>query len=140
MKKIRFKILAWSFDNNIKKKKNSKISKLVSNNSTLVGCRIPGNKLAKKLITLFDLPIAAPSANLSERTSVTNIMDIDPILVKKIFVLKDKQSSHGLESTVVRIDNNNEIEVLRYGSITVEELNKYAKVKLKRNHLFLLVI
>ena len=73
----------------LKKKKNSKISKLVSNNSTLVGCRIPGNKLAKKLITLFDLPIAAPSANLSERTSVTNIMDIDPILVKKIFVLKD---------------------------------------------------
>ena len=116
----------------LKKKKNSKISKLVSNNSTLVGCRIPGNKLAKNLITLFDLPIAAPSANLSERTSVTNIMDIDPILVKKIFVLKDKQSSHGLESTVVRIDTNNEIEVLRYGSITVEELNKYAKVKIKK--------
>ncbi len=116
----------------LKKKKNSKISKLVSNNSTLVGCRIPSNKLAKKLITLFGLPIAAPSANLSERTSVTNIMDIDPILKKKIFVLKDKQSSYGLESTVVRIDTNNEIEVLRYGSITVEELNKYAKVKIKK--------
>ncbi len=116
----------------LKKKKNSKISKLVSNNSTLVGCRIPGNKLAKKLITLFDLPIAAPSANLSERTSVTNIMDIDPILEKKIFVLKDTQSTHGLESTVVRIDNKNKIEVLRYGSITVEDLNKFAKVKIKK--------
>ncbi len=31
----------------LKKRKNAKISKLVSNNSTLVGCRIPGNKLAK---------------------------------------------------------------------------------------------
>ena len=116
----------------LKKRKNSKISKLVSNNSTLVGCRIPSNKLANKLITLFDLPIAAPSANLSERTSVTNIMDIDPILQKKIFVLKDKQSTHGLESTVVRIDNKNKIEVLRYGSITVEDLNKFAKVKIKK--------
>ena len=72
----------------LKKRKNSKISKLVSNNSTLVGCRIPRNKLAKKLITLFGLPIAAPSANLSERTSVTNIMDIDPILEKKNFCFK----------------------------------------------------
>jgi hypothetical protein len=59
-------------------------------------------------------------------------MDIDPILQKKIFVLKDKQSSHGLESTVVRINSNNEIEVLRYGSITIEDLNKFAKVKIKK--------
>ena len=72
----------------LKKRNNSKISKLVSHNSTLVGCRIPSNKLAKKLITLFDLPVAAPSANLSERTSVTNIMDIDPILEKKNFCFK----------------------------------------------------
>jgi L-threonylcarbamoyladenylate synthase len=116
----------------LKKKKNSKISNLVSNKSDLVGCRIPSNKLANKLITLLDIPIAAPSANLSERTSVTNIMDIDPILEKKIFVLKDNQSTHGLESTVVKIDNKNKIEVLRYGSITVEDLNKFAKVKIKK--------
>jgi len=116
----------------LKKRKNSKISKLVSNNSSLVGCRIPSNKLANKLISSFDVPIAAPSANLSERTSVTHIKDIDPILVKKIFVLKDKQSSYGLESTVIRINNKNRIEVLRYGSITVEELNKFAKVEIKK--------
>ncbi len=115
----------------LKKRKNSKISKLVSNNSSLVGCRIPSNKLTNKLITSFGLPIAAPSANLSERTSVTNTIDIDPIF-KKIFVLKDKQSSYGLESTVVRIDDKNRIEVLRYGSITVEELNKFAKVKINK--------
>ena len=116
----------------LKKRKNSKISKLVSNNSSLVGCRIPSNKLANKLISSFDVPIAAPSANLSERTSVTHIKDIDPILVKKIFVLNDKQSSYGLESTVIRINNKNRIEVLRYGSITVEELNKFAKVEIKK--------
>ena len=116
----------------LKKRKNSKISKFVSNKSSWVGCRIPKNKLAKKLITLIGVPIAAPSANLSERTSVTNYMDIDPILEKKIFLLKDKQSSFGLESTVVRIDTKNKIEVLRYGSITVEELYKFAKVKIKK--------
>ena len=74
--------------------------------------------MLKKLITLFDLPIAAPSANLSERTSVTNIIDIDPILQKKIFVLKDKQSTHGLESTVVRINNKNNVSLIFFNIIT----------------------
>ena len=113
----------------LKKRKDSKISNFLSNNSIYVGCRIPNNFLAKKLISSLELPIAAPSANLSQRTSVTNIKDLDPILKKKIFIIKDKQSKYGLESTVIKINKKNNIEILRHGSITLEQLSKIAKVK-----------
>ena len=108
----------------LKKRENNKLSKYLSNNSNYVGCRIPKNKIARKLITLNNNPIAAPSANLSQRTSITNIKDIDPVLSKKVFILKSTQSSFGLESTVIKINKRNNIEILRLGSISVEELNK----------------
>jgi len=120
----------------LKKKKNSKISKLVSNNSTLVGCRIPGNKLAKKLITLFDLPIAAPSANLSERTSVTNIVDIDPILEKKIFVLNSQILLASQEVVIVLKFINNKIikNNLKNKSVLLIN-NKYKNKLIYKNEL-----
>ena len=61
----------------LQKKKNSKISSKLSNNSTYVGCRIPSNKIAIKLLRNIDFPIAAPSANLSNKVSVTRYSDID---------------------------------------------------------------
>ena len=62
----------------LKKKKNSKISKLVSNNSTLVGCRVPRNNLAKKLISLF--------GNIFAFRLKTKIKDLN---MKEIFIIKD---------------------------------------------------
>ena len=119
----------------LKKKNNSKISKLVSNNKPYVGCRIPKNKIALKLLKNLSFPIAAPSANFSEKTSVTKIEDLDQKLVKKIFLIKGKQAELGLESTVVKVKNKN-IEILRFGSITPNDILKVAKqskVKLINN-------
>ena len=70
----------------LKKKYGSKISNFVSNNSPYVGCRVPKNKTALKLLKSLNFPIAAPSANFSERTSVTKFEDIDKNLIKKIFI------------------------------------------------------
>ena len=116
----------------LKKKNISKISKLISNKSSFVGCRIPNNKLVLKLLDNLNFPIAAPSANMSKRTSVTRIDDLDKSLIKKIFILKGKQSELGLESTVIKVTNKN-IELLRYGSIEpidiLKELNK-SKIKI----------
>ena len=49
----------------LKKKLNSKISPLLSNNTRFVGCRIPNNKIALNLLNNINFPLAAPSANLS---------------------------------------------------------------------------
>ena len=115
----------------LKKKNQSKISSLVSNNSSYVGCRIPKNKIALKLLRNLHFPVAAPSANFSTRTSVTKFEDLDKKLIKKIYTIKGKQSKLGLESTVIKVKKNS-IEVLRLGSITPNEILKVAnKSKIK---------
>ena len=115
----------------LKKKSKSKISQLVSNKSSYIGCRIPKDKIALKLLKNLNFPLAAPSANFSERTSVTKFEDLDKNLIKKIFTIKGQQSKLGLESTVIKVKKNN-IEVLRLGSITPNEILKIAnKSKIK---------
>jgi len=109
----------------LRKKTNSKISQLVSNKSSYIGCRIPKNKIALQLLKSLNFPVAAPSANFSERTSVTKFEDLDKNLVKKIFTIKGEQSKLGLESTVIKVKKNT-IEVLRLGSITPNEILKVA--------------
>ena len=113
----------------LKKKKNSKISPLTSNYQNLVGCRIPNNTLALKLLSILDFPIAAPSANIATRTSVTSIKDLDNKL-KKIYCIDGGVSVLGLESTVIRT-NRNGCKILRLGSLTVEEIiNKFSSFKI----------
>ena len=115
----------------LKKKNISKISSLVSNQSTYVGCRIPKNEIALKILKGLNFPVAAPSANFSERTSVTKFEDLDEKLIKKVFTIKGKQSKFGLESTVIKVKKNN-IEVLRFGSIAPDLILKVAnKSKIK---------
>ncbi len=115
----------------LRKKSKSKISQLVSNKSSYIGCRIPKEKVAIQLLKSLNFPIAAPSANFSERTSVTKFEDLDKKLIKKIFTIKGKQSKLGLESTVIKVKKNI-IEVLRLGSITPNEILKVAnKSKIK---------
>jgi len=115
----------------LRKKTNSKISQLVSNKSSYIGCRIPKNKIALQLLKSLNFPVAAPSANFSERTSVTKFEDLDKNLIKKIFTIKGEQSKLGLESTVIKVKKNS-IEVLRLGSITPNEILKVAnKSKIK---------
>ena len=109
----------------LKKKNKSKISNLVSNNSPYVGCRVPKNQIALNLLKNIDFPLAAPSANFSERTSVTRFDDLDKKLIKKIFTIRGEQSKLGLESTVIKVNKNN-IELLRLGSITASDILKVA--------------
>ena len=109
----------------LRKKNKSKISNLVSIRSSYIGCRIPKNKVALQLLKGLDFPVAAPSANFTERTSVTKFEDLDKKLMKKIFSIKGEQSKLGLESTVIRVKKNN-IEVLRLGSITPSDILKVA--------------
>ncbi len=110
----------------LKKRNKSKISSSVSNNFKYVGCRIPSNHVALKLLKNLNFPIAAPSANFSERTSVTKFADLDKKLIKNIFSIRGKQSKLGLESTVIKVKKNN-IEILRFGSITPNDILKVAK-------------
>ena len=104
----------------LQKKKNSNISPHVSNNKNFVGCRIPNNDIALNLLSLLDFPIAAPSANIATRTSVTSIKDLDSNL-QNIFQIDGGSTVLGLESTVIKTTDN-ACKILRLGSLTIEEI------------------
>lgn len=89
-----------------------------------VGIRMPSNKLARKLIEFAELPIAAPSANISGKPSGTKIEDIIDELDGKVdYILDGGMVDIGVESTVVRVIDN-KVHILRPGKITVEDIQK----------------
>ncbi len=87
-----------------------------------VGIRMPSNKIAKKLIELAGLPIAAPSANISGKPSGTKIEDIIEELDGKVdYILDNGMVDIGVESTVVRVVGE-KVHILRPGKITVQDI------------------
>ncbi len=104
------------------------VPNVVTANLDTVGIRMPENKIAHDLIELSNTPIAAPSANISGKPSGTNINDIFNELNDRVdYIIDGGDTKIGLESTVIRVINN-EINILRPGKITYEDLSKFAKV------------
>ena len=114
----------------LKLKKNSRISKMVTNNKKTVAIRFPKNKLTQKLLNYLNFPLAAPSANISTNISPVSAEDVREEFGKKIkFILNDGNSKVGLESTIINIIKKPEI--LRYGGIEIEKISKILKKKIK---------
>lgn len=87
-----------------------------------VAIRMPSNEIARKLIEYANLPIAAPSANISGRPSGTLIEDIIDELDGKVeYIIDGGKVDIGLESTVIRVVDNT-VHILRPGKITKEEI------------------
>ena len=94
----------------------------VTANLDTVGIRFPSNKLANKLIEYANLPIAAPSANISGRPSGTKIEDIIKELDGKVdHIIDGGMTDIGVESTVVRVIDN-KVHILRPGKVTKEDI------------------
>ncbi|MBO5180040.1 MAG: threonylcarbamoyl-AMP synthase [Clostridia bacterium] len=109
----------------LNKKKN--IANQATCNGDTVGVRMPSNRIAYELIKRANVPIAAPSANVSGRPSGTNIEDILEELEDKVdYMINGGETEIGLESTVVRVIDN-EIVILRPGRITKEDLLEVAE-------------
>ena len=90
-----------------------------------VAVRCPESKIARELIKKAGIPIAAPSANLSGSPSPTTAEHVLDDMQGRVDIIIDGGSSDfGLESTSVKIDNENEITLLRPGKITKEDLSK----------------
>ena len=109
------------------------VPNVVTANLDTVGVRMPKNKIAHDLIELSNTPIAAPSANISGKSSGTTINDIFNELNDKVdYIIDGGDTKIGLESTVIRVINN-EINILRPGKITYEDLSKFAKVNISKH-------
>ncbi len=99
-----------------------------------VAVRMPDNIIARGIIQLSGVPIAAPSANISGKPSGTNIEDIRKELEGKVSAIVDGgETNIGLESTVVKVINEIPV-ILRPGKITPEDIkNVVGNVKLDDN-------
>jgi len=106
----------------LKLKKQSKISKYVTNNKKTLAVRFPKHTLTRNLLKKLNYPIAAPSANISTNISAVSLEDVKDEFGKKIkFVLNGGRSKIGLESTIINLVSKPEI--LRLGGIEIKRLN-----------------
>ena len=110
-------------------KKNSHISKLVTNKKKTLAVRFPKHSITRKLLKLLRFPLAAPSANLSKRVSAVCSADVKEDFGKKIkYILEGGKSSIGLESTI--IDMRNKPKILRLGGLDILEIQKVLNQKI----------
>lgn len=89
-----------------------------------VAIRCPIHEVARKLIEIAEIPIAAPSANTSGKPSPTTAQHVYDDLNGKIpMILDGGECGIGVESTVISITDS-KIMLLRPGAVTVEMLEQ----------------
>lgn len=99
------------------------LSPLVTAGLDTVGVRMPDHPVALALLRAADCPVAAPSANRSGRPSPTLAAHVLEDLAGYIGgVLDGGAAGVGLESTVVQVQPDGTVLVLRPGGITAEQL------------------
>ena len=102
--------------------KSGAVPSIVTAGRPKVGVRMPKHPVARKLIDLAQLPIAAPSANSFGRTSSTRAEFVLDDLDGRIDAVIDAgESSLGLESTVVDACEDPPV-LYRPGMVTLEQI------------------
>lgn len=105
--------------------KNERIPYVTSGGLDTVGIRIPAHPVMRRIIELSGCPIAAPSANTSGYPSPTAAEHVMTDMNGRIAAVVDGgQSEFGVESTVIAIENENTVRILRPGCVTAEQLRE----------------
>jgi len=113
----------------LKLKKDSKISKYVTNNQKSLAVRFPKHALFKNLLKQLDYPLAAPSANISTKVSAVKVSDVKEEFGNKIkYILDGGKCSVGIESTIINLIAKPTI--LRFGGLDVLKIQKTLGFKL----------
>ncbi len=113
----------------LKLKKDSKISKYVTNNQKSLAVRFPKHTLFKNLLKQLDYPLAAPSANISTKVSAVKVNDVKEEFGNKIkYILDGGPCAIGIESTIINLIGKPTI--LRLGGLDVSKIQKILRFKL----------
>ena len=107
------------------------ISWLASAGLETVAIRVPDHPVARELLELANVPVAAPSANLSGKISPTRPEHVREEFGSNIFsILEGGDCRVGLESTVLDLSGSTPI-LLRPGRVTQRQLEmKVGKIKM----------
>ena len=110
-------------------KKNSKISKYVTNNKKSLAVRFPKHTIFKNLLKQLDYPLAAPSANITTKVSAVKAKDVKEEFGNKIkYILDGGACAIGIESTIVNLIGRPSI--LRLGGLDILKIQKTLNFKI----------
>ena len=113
----------------LKIKKNSKISKYVTNKKKNLAVRFPKHKIFKDLLKKLNYPLAAPSANISTKLSAVQASDVKEEFGSKIkYILDGGKCNIGLESTIINLSGK--LAILRLGGLDIEKIKKVLNKKI----------
>ena len=116
----------------LKLKKDSKISKNITNNNKNLAIRFPKHKIFKELLRQLDYPLAAPSANITTKVSAVQASDVKEEFGNKIkYILDGGKCSIGIESTIISLIGRPTI--LRLGGLDISKIQNTLGFKLNIN-------
>ena len=103
-------------------RRSGKVPPIATAGLDSIGIRMPRLEIANEFLTACQVPIVAPSANISGRPSPTRWQAVSEDMFDKAdCILQGDQTEIGLESTVV--DCTGEVPLLlRQGAISIDEL------------------
>ncbi len=104
-------------------KKTDAVSDLISSGLSTVGLRVPNHPLALEVLRLFGVPLAAPSANKFGRTSPTSAEHVAKEFGPLLSVLDGGPCQGGIESSIVQVNEDCEILMLRKGLISADQIS-----------------
>lgn len=106
-------------------KRSELVPNIITAGLDTVAIRMPNHTIALELIKEANVPIAAPSANLSGKPSPTSAIHVIEDLDGKVDMIIDGGNTGiGLESTVLDLSGDVPI-ILRPGGITIEDLIEF---------------
>ena len=104
------------------------VPEIVTAGLDTVAVRISAHPVFAEIVRELGKPLAAPSANRFGRISPTTAQHVSNELDGRIPLIVDAGlTEHGIESTIIAICNG-EIEILRRGPITSDQLSPFAKI------------
>ena len=107
------------------------VPKTVTAGLPTVAVRCPADPIANALIKAAGVPIAAPSANISGSPSPTCFSHVYEDMNGRVSAIIDGgDSEFGLESTIVKIEDDGTLLLLRPGAITPDELSAIAPLRI----------
>ncbi len=103
--------------------KTELVPDLVTSGLPSVAVRMPSHPLALELLRLAEVPVAAPSANLFGQLSPTCAEHVADRLGDQIdYLLDGGPCSVGVESTVLLLESDGTVRLLRPGGVELEEI------------------
>lgn len=104
--------------------KSDIVPDLLTSGLGTIGIRMPDSKICLEIINKFGNPLAMSSANISSKSPDADLKSLVEDFNNKVsFIITDDSLDKGIPSTIVRVENN-EIKILRNGSIKKNDIAK----------------